>query len=106
MVDTSFEKSWIGICNNKKIWSIEQALVKIWLKIYILKQIKRPIFHFLRGPVRDPVGPDGFLEKRARTKKAFFGTCSPKHNPEGDQMVIGSIKSTLQKNSKSVVFYR
>ena len=56
--------------------------------------------------MRDPVGPDGFLEKRARTKEAFFDTFTPKHNPEGAQMALESIKSTLRKSSKSVAFYR
>ena len=56
--------------------------------------------------MRDPVGPGGFLEKRARTKEAFFDTFTPKHNPEGAQVALESVKNTLRKSSKSVAFYR
>ncbi len=56
--------------------------------------------------MRDPVGPDGFLKKHARTKDVFFGTCPPKQNPKEAQMALGSIKSTLEQSVKSVVLYR
>ena len=53
------------------------------------------IFHFLKGPVKNHVGPDGFLMIYARTEEVPFWSLFLETSPPGGQKAPGTLKKRL-----------
>ena len=92
---------WYGIHLERRkvdfgsIWGPSRAHLGVILGSFWVLFWFWPIFHFLKGPVKNHVGPFGFLMIYARTEEVPFWSLFLETSTPGGQKAPGTLKNRL-----------